>query len=313
MTPAEIAFIQSEYSDEFGTRISPCIEIIVFTDARLSNGPHQGLLNFYTTFRKHFGSSIKWFRTNTDDHFKKAKAATLDMVLFWMSDPRSMEETRLGLELKPGAQAKDMQVPAFEFFCTDLFDLPAGVFRMALPLQKGYETLEKILPIIHECMADFPLVSGYAGYSVYWDTLDFRFEKAFFNQNMPRLYMRHPGINLADPASISNSAQEGLMGVSWLTLLGPKPLAQLGGIGVLQEQLNSPIEVMPLACKGGGAIIVAGQRPLVGDLNEGDDLPLYKTVGHALRKARYPNPFYGAGLSKDLAPDWFLRFFGKDA
>ena len=81
---------------------------------------------------------------------------------------------------------------------------------------------------------------------------------------------------------------------------------------MLKEKLNSPIEVQPLSCKGSGALIAAGPRPLIGDMSIGDDLPLYKQVGHAVRDARFPKPFYGAGLDNPVANEWFLRFFGKD-
>ena len=311
MSTSEEEFIHTTCADELGTRVNPCVEIVAFTDASLEDGPHQGLLNFYEAFRRRFGAQMKWYKTNTDTHFKKTTPLKLDMVPFWFEDPRNKAEVRLGVAFKPGSQPKDMQLPAFKFNCSRTMNACSGVFHMCLPLQVGYETLEGMLPLVNEALRDFPLVSGYVGYTVYWDTLDFRFEKSFFEQNMARLYMRHPGIGLADPWYLIPDCLEGLVGISWLTLLGPKVLAQVGGMDALKQKLAAPITVDSLACKGGGALICAGPRPLIGDLDAGDDLPLYKQVGHAVRDARFPRTFYGAGLAKPIADGWFKRFFGE--
>ena len=298
--------------DELGTRICPCIEIIAFTDARLADGPHQGLLNFYEAFRKQFGTQIKWYQTADDDHFKKVTPVKLDMVPFWFSDPRSKNEGLLGVNFKSGSQPTDMQVPGFRFYCDQLLAQPSGVFHMVLPLNAGFENLQGILPLINEALKDFPLTSGYVGYTVYWDTLDFRFGKRVYNPNMPRVHMRHPGIGLARPTYLHLlSSDGGLVGVSWLTLIGSKLLKDLGGYVRLTQNLQAPIESYPLPCQDGGILIAAGPKPLVGDLAEGDALPLYKKVGHAVREARRKMPFYETGFSNEDAEKWFMRFFGE--
>ena len=111
MPSAKTDFSLLHHKDEQGTRICPCIEIIAFTGAVLSDGPHAGLLNFYEAFRRRFGASMKWYKTNTDGHFRKVKSSTLDMVPFWFSDERNKNEGLLGVEIKSGDQPDDMQVP----------------------------------------------------------------------------------------------------------------------------------------------------------------------------------------------------------
>lgn len=315
MATAEDAFINTLYVDEeVGHRVSPCIEILAVTGAALVDAPHEGWLNFYNAFRKRFGPQMKWYKTNTDKDFRKMTPAKLDMVPFWFEDKRSRSQTLMGVEIKSGAQPDDMQLPSFEFDTRSaaVEKAPVGVFHMALPLQQGFETLEGMLPLVQDALAEFPLLWGYVGYTVYWDTLDFRFEDDFFKQNMPRLYMRHPGINLATPRRVIARGLDGLMGVSWLTMLGPDFLEKAGGMAHLQSQLPAPITVQPLGCQGGGALIAAGPRPLVGDLAVGDDLPLYKAVGKALRGVRFPGTFYGGGLDRSVAHQWFMRFFGEE-
>ncbi len=114
MTTAEAAFVETQYVDELGIRVNPCIEIIALTDAKLSDGPHAGLLNFYEAFRRRFGEQIKWYRTNTDDHFKKIKPGKLDMVPFWFEDPRNKKEypilPRKVVTFKLGKELKDFSV-----------------------------------------------------------------------------------------------------------------------------------------------------------------------------------------------------------
>jgi hypothetical protein len=277
------------------------------------DAPHAGWLNFYNAFRKRFGPKMKWYKTNTDSKFRKVTPAKLDMVPFWFDDQRSRSQTRLGVLVKSGDRPDDMQVPSFLFNAASVVvKAPVAVFHMALPLQQGFETLEDMQPLVQEALAEFPLLWGYVGYTVFWDTLDFRFEDAFFKQNMPRLYLRHPGIGLADPIDSRSRGLDGLLGVSWLTMLGPDFLEKAGGLAHLQSQLPAPITVQPLGCQGGGALIAAGPRPLVGDLAVGDDLPLYKAVGKALRGVRYPGTFYGGGLDNSVSHQWFMRFFGEE-
>lgn len=314
MATAEDEFINTLYVDEeVGHRVSPCIEILVVTGAALVDAPHVGWLNFYNAFRKRFGSQMKWYKTNTDSKFRKMTLSKLDMVPFWFDDQRSRSQTRLGVVIKSGDRPDDMQVPSFLFNAASVaVKAPVAVFHMALPLQQGFETLEDMQPLVQEALAEFPLLWGYVGYTVFWDTLDFRFEDAFFKQNMPRLYMRHPGIGLADPIDSRSRGLDGLMGVSWLTMLGPDFLEKAGGLAHLQSQLPAPINVQPLGCQGGGALIAAGPRPLIGDLAVGDDLPLYKAVGKALRGVRFPGTFYGGGLDKSVSHQWFMRFFGEE-
>lgn len=302
------------YEEDIGWRIYPCVEIIVFTDAPLVTGPHPGLLNFYEAFRRRMTPFVRWYRTNAQGHFNKLKPATLDMVPFWFEDKRNKEEGLLGLMLKSGDLPTDMQSPSFEFFCDQLpRSVTSGVFQMTLPLWEEAQQRERIVPLVVEALQDFPLVSGYVGYTVFWDTLDFRFEKRVFNREMARRHMRYPGLGYSQPTYLREYAvEDGLVGVNWITLLGPKPLAQLGGLEALQTKLSAPIDVQPLACLGGGAMIIAGDKPQLGDLEAGDDIPLYKEVGHALREARCRRPFYAGEFENSVAHQWFHRFFGED-
>lgn len=312
MSDAEKSFPNFCYADELGIRLNPCIEIIAFTDAKLIDGPHQGMLNFYNAFRRRFGDQMTWYQTNTDNKFKKIKPGKLDIVPFWLEDERNKKQNLLGIEFKAGKLPNDMQLPSFEFFCQQA-PVTVGVFHMGLPLEVGFESLSGMLPLVQEALQNFPLHSGYFGYSFYWDTLDFRFEEEFYKPNIPRIYMRHPGIGEAGPRRLFMRSAKGLMGISWLTLLGPRALATVGGIEILKNTLVNPTLVLPLACIGNGALVAAGPRPLIGDLSVGNDLPLYKAVGRALRKASFPpEDYYCRGMSDDASTQWFARFFDEN-
>ena len=284
-----------------------CIELTVGAYTSFADPENAGVLNFYNEFLSRFGTEIKWSKTNTEGNFKKVNAKRLQLLPQWVADRDSRQKNLLGIELKGGNSEKDMRLPAFNFFHSGTSDGSSAIYSIFLPIDNGND-ISEMMNFINRAFLDFPLLSGYVGYGVYWDTLDFIVEKEFYKKYIPNLYENHPGIVLANPMSLRPRITEGLMGVSWLTLLGSEALCKLGGIQSLASKLGDE-HVKPLHCANGGACIISGDRPLLGNLAQGDDLPSYKRVGHALKDARFPGTFYAGGLDNSMSHQWFMRFF----
>lgn len=313
--------------DDQGYRISPCIDVNLFTDTPLALGPHPGMLNFYEAFRKRFGQYMGWYKTNTDSRFKKIKPAKLDMVPFWFADPRSKKDNPLGFEMRPGHSQNDMQVPSFQFFCGQTPDLPAfpdkglpfrpahaeGNFRICLPLDHGFETLTGMLSFLDEALAEFPFVSGYVGYSLYWNDADTLFERDYFNQQVPRVHMRVPGLGQSRPMYwTENAIYDGLVDIGWITLLGKKTMGLIGGCDKLAERLaGTSAQVRSIPGEDQSFMVIACDAPQLGDLEAGDSIPAYQAVGWALRDLRAKREHHYPGFSLEAYNKWRSRFFGE--
>ena len=161
-----------------------------------------------------------------------------------------------------------------------------------------------------EALDNFPLQWGHAGYSLYWDTLDFdrnSLAKPWSGGHLKR----HPG--LWSPSAIGSIAARiynGLQSVSWLTFLGSEYTERLGGQDTLQAQLEGAAEVSSLG--QGGCLIKAGDAPELGDVNRQDILPSYRAVWGALEPVRADEDalaeLWVDGMEIDDMQAWFKRF-----
>lgn len=134
----------------------------------------------------------------------------------------------------------------------------------------------RFLEALLEMAKDFPFTSGYCSLAFNFDDWgaanaeDFIQKKAF----------RHPGLDIHLSASTSMQIGDKVRGAYWLTFLGPEPLAMLGmSLAQLKSTLGEGIQVHDLK---GSIALQAGERPLPGDINSKDNLPLVRTVAKVL-------------------------------
>lgn len=123
------------------------------------------------------------------------------------------------------------------------------------------------------------------------------------SQQQP-LAMRFLGLDIPDPPAKSEVVRT----VNWMTFVCDQLLDKAGGASKLQRELTDPIVWHRIR---DGWVIQAGPDPVAGDVNQGDNVPLYRRVARALRPIRstlYPL------VSRDRAASaaWYQRFDGPD-
>ena len=92
--------------------------------------------------------------------------------------------------------------------------------------------------------------------------------------------MRHRGIDIPNvPEDTFAVRQDGVKGVGWLTILSDQYVERIGGMANLKRSPTKGIEFIGVS---GGTMIKAGPMPLIGDVNEADDLLLYREVYRAI-------------------------------
>ena len=91
-----------------------------------------------------------------------------------------------------------------------------------------------------------------------------------------KIAFRYPGIDIHLTQSTAMVIGNSVRGAYWLTLLGPEPLSELGAnIDDIKAELGDEIRVLEI---NKSIAIQAGDKPLSGDINSKDNLPLIRKV-----------------------------------
>lgn len=77
--------------------------------------------------------------------------------------------------------------------------------------------------------------------------------------------------------------EDRIKGVNWITILGDSMVERLGGLDALRAALGPGIDVHPFKQ---GIAIQAGPRPLFGDVNRQEPMPLHRRVAQVLKPIR---------------------------
>src|SRR5262245_45499542 len=146
--------------------LTACLELVAFSDAPAEAGA-PGFAGFYAAFREQFGDSLKWYNTANMSRMRKVDAAAREMVPFWFSGEPGTPPGNLSLYAHGGKTPQDSVPPAFEMFCDRNSDGPNAFFRMVLPVDWLADDAGPFLRLAQTALKRFPLLSGYAGYSLY--------------------------------------------------------------------------------------------------------------------------------------------------
>ncbi len=119
---------------------------------------------------------------------------------------------------------------------------------------------------------------------------------------------RYRGIDVQDISTTGLFCKDGIKCVNWLTIVQTAWLDRLGGLNAIRAKLSPAIIVHDVL---GGALFQAGPVPLVGDVNQGEDLSAYHEIGRILRPIRCPKPGTFGGrkdFNFEESQKWLARF-----
>lgn len=287
---------------------APCLEVVAFSYAPPgASGP--GFASFLRTFAGRFSDRLTFYRTGDMKRFRPFEKLALDAPYHWFSDDKVLATKMLGFMAHAGDTQTNVYPPALKLSLWGFDEPPRFVFRMALPVELG-DAPDDVVSLVQDALADFPLESGHCGYSFVWDETDISQEREVCAWAAPFL-LRHPGLGNGDAFMLSNAADQGVVAVSWLTFLGPRITADLGGQDALQGRCPPDVSVLPLG--KGGTLLRAGFAPQLGDVNRQDLLPAYRAVGQLVAPRRTTDEAFEDvliyGMADEDAHDWLRRFF----
>ena len=287
---------------------TPCVEIVAFA-FELPEHIGAGLARFLRTYTDAFGDQQRFYRTGDMKRFRAQDARAIEGPYHWFSDPDLIATKILGYGSHSGKKAGQIRSPAIRMTLLGPLDPPCFVLRMALPVAWG-DHPDQVIALAQDALAEFPLSSGYAGYSLLWEDIDSLVTRKVLQWSIP-LMLQHPGLGYGDAVRMSNGARHGITAVNWLTFLGAEAAAALGGLAALER--SAPAGVSALALGKGGVILRAGDGPQTGDANQQETLPLYGAVGKLIAPLVAPGEALDRilikGMSGEQAHDWRGRFF----
>lgn len=286
---------------------APCVEIVTFSSQPPTIEGGKGFARFVRTFASRFGDRLTFYRTGDMKRFRPVDKRTLDAVNHWFSDEKLLAKKMLALVAHSGDSQRSAMPPGLKLMLWGFDKPPCFVFRMALPVEVA-NAPDDLIAFVQDALPDFPLDSGYCGYSFVWD--ESSVDAKALEWAGP-LLLRHPGLDYESPVALSNAASEGIVAVSWLTFLGPQITQELGGLKALAKAIPKGGSVLPLG--HGGVLLRAGERPELGDVNRRDLLPLYRAVGRLVSPRRASDEALDdlliEGMQEEAALAWLRRFF----
>lgn len=286
----------------------PCFEIVAFSYAPPSE-VGVGLQRVLHSFVEQFRGRFTYYRTGDMKRCRPFEDRSLEGPFHWFADTKILATKMLGFEVHSGDSDREVAPPSIDFSLLGFDKPPCFVVRMTLPVEAG-SAPDRVISFVQDALADFPLASGHAGYSFYWDRTD-QPRSSAVPKWQASLLRRHPGLGYDGAIGLSNAADRGVVAVSWLTFLGSAICADLGGLARLRRAAPAALEVLPLGA--GGALIQAGVEPQLGDVNRQDLLPAYRAAARLVSPRRTPDDAFEDvgvdGMSEEQADEWLRRFF----
>lgn len=263
-------------SEEGVQLVSLVLGFTVYTRAALSSCPEAVLKVYESFFERCPQSTLRFYATESMRRHKPVTKNTFGMLPTWLK-PGAPPREFICLQIKDGVQYQDAPHHKFELFGeepTSKYFTPGetNLVSMAFPPGADAASALQFRDLFVRACSVMPLQSGHAGFS---------FECSRYDEKTSQTHawaasMRAPGVDICRiPVDRGAVGADALKGVNWLTAVGTDLVQQVGGLSKLRKGLSSEIEIIELP---GGVIIQAGKLPLLGDVNRGEKLPLYREV-----------------------------------
>jgi Protein of unknown function (DUF3396) len=213
------------------------------------------------------------------------------------------------IEMMGGNESADIGSYAFFYVGRDISGQDASRGASAIEMWLPSETVE--LRGLNGLAEDVIRLAAHVPFSSGYCSLAFNYEEsceALVERDVTTpLAMRHPGMDLHDPAITSAFVGDGVRGAYWVTLVGPLALERLklDAKGLRSALAEPQITVYEL---DHGVAIRAGDELRPGDVNRGDRLPLTRKVAAALEPVMMIQDYCVFGFDVDDPVTRFLEW-----
>lgn len=288
------------YAPDGRMRVRAPLGVTAYLD-RPEQWAHGGAERILTRFmdrvpRRH----LSFLSTSVMPEWKEIDEASLPEVLDSLRNLGVMRGIRHLFWMK---LANDVGAPALGFSYTEVDPTRTertGVLEITLP---ETWTASELLDIALDIVETAPVCSLVGGFVFRYDVHD---EAVAFNQ-IYRWASRYIGVDIQKAEQMAWRASGALPGSSWLTYVGAS-VATVAGID-LDALRVAPLQHAERRDAGDGLMFVAGERPMLGDLNRMRFPFAYAEVARLLAPwFASPGPdFYGSFYREEHSELWFRR------
>jgi hypothetical protein len=243
----------------------------------------------YDEFQASFGEHLRWWVVEGGRFSPVAKLDSRDLRPYLLSPGLAAagSQKNWSILFHSGERKED---------ASDLRIAGLGSSRVECesnPEDLSYLTIALPLSFVTERPAAFPELvlrwsqrlqpfHGYGGIGILTmqdDTRAGTHEKEVF-----AIAQRFPGLEVDYPMNHTLWTQRGIKGGNWITVLSDHWIEKLGGLETLRQALGT--ELFRVDAYPGGALILAGPVPEIGDHNRAIDVPNYRKLAHVLKPIR---------------------------
>jgi hypothetical protein len=197
-----------------------------------------------------------------------------------------------------------------------------GHLQVAFPASSFGEHPEDFGEVVLEMCRKLHPISGYGGIGLIESAdsaISTRFEPL-----VCKMAQRFPGLEADYPSCHAPHLSQGIKGVNWLTILGARWVAKLGGARALERELSELDRQLIVYRTRRCIMIQAGPKPQLGDLQQNIWPELYIQLAKALSRIQVPvhGPFHRAGsldrvgmprFNQQRSEAWLRRFTDRQA
>lgn len=272
-TPDEIKTFQIMHDGYRINSLTCSLTLFIGKDFRTIVEPL--LLAYESFFRICPRERIRWYITENMSRYKPVTNRTFGLFEGWLRqgpEPRPF----IHIHLRDGENYID--TPEFGLWIWGLhegeggYGMDSNVIRFHFPAEYAWKETELMYRFTSDVASCLPIRSGVGGLTLEWSG----FYQEASDVGAWRLSMDHPGLDIANEITDAIAVgQDGIKGVSWLTLLDNHFVEELGGEENLRRRLPPDVGLM---WAGKSLIIRATPTPLIGWLRSDESLENYKAV-----------------------------------
>lgn len=282
-----------------------CVDVTLYWKGT-AHDHRNGILHFYNEAMRTIRNRVKFFETEDMEGGVPVSAAAFDELPNWLAV--SVPTKDITSFHFYGSSAPNLPSDAAFVFQAEQppEDEPAGMVRLVLPTATVESSAAPLLDRALTLASELRFHSGHAGYAIHWDPLG---ELAFDAQTrMGTLSRRFPAIELPAVTATLMAIPDGMKRINWVTFVGDQLMAD-------KELLPESLAELDIRRLQHGIAVVAGPRPLLGDVNRQEDLSAYEQVGRVLAQLHSSDhiPFIcdqDGDPQEHLTEEW-LGYFDK--
>jgi TseV toxin immunity protein TsiV len=248
------------------------VDLMMYYDTPLSEYRDRVIDIMEAFYRLCPKEKLAWYATETMTQFKPATKRSYALPSVWWKDGNPRAPLR-ELKLKGGASHDSVATCGIYLSSAErthrIFPLSANYLRFTLPAEFVETEYERLVDFAVFMGGQIPFVSGHGGHVI-------EINPYFTNDAETAAYRIGMRFQAVDIATMNHGPWavrgERIKNVGWLTLIGEKLLSTIGGFESVKAKASNRLSVMRAAH---GAVIRAGEKPILGDVNRREDLRAY--------------------------------------